>query len=279
MGVLLPKRAVATEWRGVNDYPGSGGEKVAIRDLTKIFEGDHGTVTALDHVSASIREGEFLCLLGPSGCGKTTLLRLLGGLEQPTDGEITIGGNAVVAPGPERAFVFQEYALFPWKTVLENIEFGLHARGVSEEQRREVSVKLVDVMGLKGFDNAYPHALSGGMQQRVSIARALAVDPEVLLMDEPFGALDAQTRFAMQRELLRVWEIYHKTLVFVTHSIDEAIYLADRILMMSPRPGRIVEALQVEIPRPRSLTGAEFMRLKAHMLEFLATSERPAAAD
>ncbi|MEE9240418.1 MAG: ABC transporter ATP-binding protein [bacterium] len=252
--------------------------KVLIQDLTKIFEGDHGTVVALDRVNATIREGEFVCILGPSGCGKTTLLRIVGGLEQPTEGKIYIGGRAVVAPGPERAFVFQEYALFPWKTVLENIEFGLHARGVPPENRREVSTKLVEVMQLIGFENAYPHTLSGGMQQRVSIARALAVDPEVLLMDEPFGALDAQTRFSMQRELLRVWEIYRKTLVFVTHSIDEALYLADRILMMSPRPGRIVEELRVEIPRPRSITGEEFMRMKAHMLEILATSETAAAA-
>ncbi len=257
----------------------AGEGKVVVRNLTKIFEGDHGTVVALDRVSATVREGEFLCILGPSGCGKTTLLRIVGGLEKPTSGEISISGQAISGPGPERAFVFQDYALFPWKTVLENIEFGLHARSIPLEERRRVSTQLVEVMRLGGFENAYPHALSGGMQQRVSIARALAVDPGVLLMDEPFGALDAQTRFAMQRELLRVWEIYHKTLLFVTHSIDEALYLADRIIMMSPRPGRIVEEIRVKIPRPRSLTGEEFMRLKAHMLEVLAKAETPAAAD
>ena len=187
--------------------------KVAVQGLTKIFEGDHGTVRALDNVSTTIEEGEFLCLLGPSGCGKTTLLRVVGGLEQPTEGKVLINGNPVSAPGPDRAFVFQDYALFPWKTVQENIEFGLHARGVPPEERREVSTKLVEVMNLQGFEKAYPHALSGGMQQRVSIARALAVDPEVLLMDEPFGALDAQTRYLMQHELLRIWEIYHKTVL------------------------------------------------------------------
>ncbi len=263
----------------MNDNPRSGAEKVVVSNLTKIFEGDHGTVIALDNVSTSVREGEFVCILGPSGCGKTTLLRIVGGLETATKGRITIGGQAISGPGPDRAFVFQDYALFPWKTVLENMEFGLHARGVEEGKRRETSSKLVEVLGLTGFENAYPHTLSGGMQQRVSLGRALAVDPEVLLMDEPFGALDAQTRFAMQRELLRIWEIYHKTLLFVTHSIDEALYMGDRIILMSPRPGRIDEEIQVDMPRPRSLTDAKFMELKAHMLDALATSETPAAAD
>ena len=161
----------------------------------------------------------------------------------------------------------------------ENIEFGLHARGMPEEERRKVSSELVGVMELEGFEKAYPNTLSGGMQQRVSIARALAVDPEVLLMDEPFGALDAQTRFAMQQELLRLWEIFNKTVLFVTHSIDEALYLADRIILMSPRPGRIMEEVKIDIPRPRSLTGEDFTRLKAHMLEIFATAEAPAAAD
>ncbi len=253
--------------------------KVAVQGLTKIFEGDHGTVRALDNVSTTIEEGEFLCLLGPSGCGKTTLLRVVGGLEQPTEGKVLINGNPVFAPGPDRAFVFQDYALFPWKTVLENIEFGLHARGVPPEERREVSTKLVEVMNLQGFEKAYPHALSGGMQQRVSIARALAVDPEVLLMDEPFGALDAQTRYLMQHELLRVWEIYHKTVLFVTHSIDEALFLADRIILMSPRPGRIVDEIRIDIPRPRSLTGEKFMNLKAKMLNNLMTREMAADGD
>jgi len=257
--------------------PGDG--KVVIRDLTKIFEGDHGTVKALDRVSSTVGEGEFVCLLGPSGCGKTTLLRIVGGLEQPTGGGISIGGQAVSGPGPERAFVFQDYALFPWKTVLENIEFGLHARGVSAQERREASAKLVEVLGLKGFENAYPHALSGGMQQRVSIGRALAVAPEVLLMDEPFGALDAQTRFLMQRELLRIWEIFHKTVLFVTHSIDEALFLADRIVLMSPRPGRIIEEIEVDIPRPRSITGERFTSVKAHLLEGLGTADMLATAD
>ena len=253
--------------------------KVSVQSLTKIFEGDHGTVVALDRVTISIEEGEFVCLLGPSGCGKTTLLRIVAGLEVPTGGDVQIGGHTVRGPGPERAFVFQDYALFPWKTVQENIEFGLHARGMPEEERRKVSTELVGVMGLEGFEEAYPNTLSGGMQQRVSIARALAVDPKVLLMDEPFGALDAQTRFAMQRELLRLWEIFNKTVLFVTHSIDEALYLADRVILMSPRPGRIMEEIKIDIPRPRSLTGKDFNRLKAHMLEIFATSETPAAAD
>lgn len=263
----------------MNENPQASDGKVAIQTLTKIFEGDHGTVVALDRVSTSIREGEFVCLLGPSGCGKTTLLRVVAGLIEPTEGEVRISGHVVRGPGPERAFVFQDYALFPWKTVRENIEFGLHARGMPEEERQKVSSELVGVVGLEGFESAYPHALSGGMQQRVSIARALAVDPEVLLMDEPFGALDAQTRFAMQRELLRLWEIFHKTVLFVTHSIDEALYLADRVLLMSPRPGRIVEEMNIQIPRPRSLTGDKFTQLKAHILEVFSTVETPAAAD
>lgn len=267
------------ETKFVNENPQASDGKVAIQTLTKIFEGDHGTVVALDRVSTSIREGEFVCLLGPSGCGKTTLLRVVAGLIEPTEGEVRISGHVVRGPGPERAFVFQDYALFPWKTVRENIEFGLHARGMPEEERQKVSSELVGVVGLEGFESAYPHALSGGMQQRVSIARALAVDPEVLLMDEPFGALDAQTRFAMQRELLRLWEIFHKTVLFVTHSIDEALYLADRVLLMSPRPGRIVEEMNIQIPRPRSLTGDKFTQLKAHILEVFSTVETPAAAD
>ena len=259
--------------------PASNAGKVVIRNLTKVFEGDHGTVVALDNVSTSVREGEFLCLLGPSGCGKTTLLRIVAGLTAPTEGEVLIGGQAVRGPGPDRAVVFQTYALFPWKTVRENIEFGLHARGVKEPERLNVSTKLIEVMGLGGFENAYPHALSGGMQQRVAIARALAVDPEVLLMDEPFGALDAQTRFAMQRELLRIWEIYRKTVLFVTHSIDEALYLGDRVLIISPRPGRVIEELAIKTPRPRSITSPEFMELKARTLHVLAASEAPTAAD
>jgi NitT/TauT family transport system ATP-binding protein len=242
---------------------------VEIQALSKRYAVDDGEIVALSSISASIAESEFVCLLGPSGCGKSTLLKIVAGLIEPSGGSILINGRAVRGPGPDRAVVFQDYALFPWMTVAENVEFGLAARGVDGGRRRGVSTELLRAVDLSEFAGKYPHHLSGGMKQRVSIARALAVDPMLLLMDEPFGALDAQTRFVMQQELLRIWRSYRKTVLFVTHSIDEALYLGDRVLVMTARPGRIKEEMRVSQPRPRDIAGAEFTSLRKHALELL----------
>jgi NitT/TauT family transport system ATP-binding protein len=218
----------------------------------------HGSETpALVDINLRIEEGEFVCLLGPSGCGKSTLLKIIAGLIPATSGRITINGKPVSGPGPERAVVFQDYALFPWMTVRDNVEFGLEARKLPLAERREVSKRLLKVVGLSDFAERFPHQLSGGMKQRVSIARALAVDPSLLLMDEPFGALDAQTRQLLQDELLRIWREYRKTVVFVTHSIEEAIYLSDRIVVMTARPGRVKQIVKVPEARPRDMASVD----------------------
>jgi NitT/TauT family transport system ATP-binding protein len=218
----------------------------------------HGSETpALVDINLRIEEGEFVCLLGPSGCGKSTLLKIIAGLIPATSGRITINGKPVSGPGPERAVVFQDYALFPWMTVRDNVEFGLEARKLPLAERREVSRRLLKVVGLSDFAERFPHQLSGGMKQRVSIARALAVDPSLLLMDEPFGALDAQTRQLLQDELLRIWREYRKTVVFVTHSIEEAIYLSDRIVVMTARPGRVKQIVKVPEARPRDMASVD----------------------
>jgi NitT/TauT family transport system ATP-binding protein len=202
---------------------------------------------ALDDVSFSVEAGEFLALVGPSGCGKSTLIDLLGGLSKPSSGQILLDGKAIGGPGLDRGVVFQQYALFPWRTALENVEFGLEAKRLPQKQRREVARRHLELVGLSGFENRLPHELSGGMKQRVAIARSLAYDPEVLLMDEPFAALDAQTREGLQDELLRIWEQSRTTILFITHGIDEAVYLGQRVAVMTSRPGRIKRI--VDIPR------------------------------
>jgi NitT/TauT family transport system ATP-binding protein len=230
---------------------------LTVENLNKKYV-SHGSVTsALVDINLRIEEGEFVCLLGPSGCGKSTLLKIIAGLIPATSGRITINGRTVSGPGPERAVVFQDYALFPWMTVRDNVEFGLEARRLPAAERREVSSRLLKVVGLSDFAERFPHQLSGGMKQRVSIARALAVDPSLLLMDEPFGALDAQTRQLLQDELLRIWREYRKTVVFVTHSIEEAIYLSDRIVVMTARPGRVKQVMLVPEARPRDMASAD----------------------
>lgn len=243
---------------------------VRLTRLTKRYRVEDGEVLAVADVSLEIREGEFVCLLGPSGCGKSTLLKIVGGLIPATSGTVEIRGQEVRAPGSDRAFVFQDYALFPWMTVQDNVEFGLATRRVERERRRQVSTDLLKVMGLSEFAEKYPHHLSGGMKQRVSIARALAVDPQVLLMDEPFGALDAQTRFVMQQELLRIWSLYKKTVLFVTHSIDEALYLADRVLVMTARPGTTKEEMKIPLPRPRDIASLEFGQFRKYAMDLLS---------
>ncbi len=243
---------------------------VEIQGLSKRYEVGDGEITALASTSLRIGEGEFVCLLGPSGCGKSTLLKIVAGLIEPSGGSIRIAGRPVTGPGPDRAVDFQDYALFHWMTVADNVEFGLAARGVETARRRQVSGELLRAVGLAEFAGKYPHHLSGGMKQRVSIARALAVNPVLLLMDEPFGALDAQTRYVMQQELLRIWRAYRKTVLFVTHSIDEALYLGDRVLIMTARPGRIKADLEVRSERPRDITSVEFGALRRQAMELLS---------
>jgi len=235
-------------------------------------DGKGGHVVALDDVSFDVPEKQFAVLVGPSGCGKSSLLYLAAGLNDVTSGEILLDGKPVHGPGPDRGMVFQGYTLFPWLNVRENIAFGLKRKGIPAAERREIVDHYLDEVGLSKFADSYSRHLSGGMKQRVAIARALANDPQVLLMDEPFGALDSQTRLQMQKLLLRVWEKSHKTVLFVTHDIDEAILLGDRVLVMSARPGRIARELTVPIAHPRSMDQVmepEFIALKRQILDLL----------
>jgi NitT/TauT family transport system ATP-binding protein len=209
---------------------------------------------ALRNISLQVQAGEFISIVGASGCGKTTLLRIVDGLIPPTRGEIRVDGRAVSTPGPDRGFVFQQDALFPWRTVLDNVIFGLEVQGTSKREARERADGLIHLVGLAGFEQHFPHELSGGMRQRANLARALTIDPDILLMDEPFASLDAQTREIMQAELLRIWRSNRKTVMFVTHQIDEAVYLADRVVVMTSRPGQVKAVLEVDIPRPRDLS-------------------------
>ena len=206
---------------------------------------------ALDDVHLTVPDHEFVSFIGPSGCGKTTLLRIIDGLIAPDVGRVLIDGNPVSGPGPERAMVFQNFALMPWATVLENVAFGLEARGIPRREREAIAARYIQQVGLKKFAHAYPPALSGGMQQRVGLARALAVEPKILLMDEPFASVDAQTRYLLQEELIAVWQRQRQTVLFVTHSMEEAVFLSDRVVIMEPSPGRVAEVLEVPIARPR----------------------------
>ena len=220
---------------------------------------------ALHEVNFAVERNEFFSIVGPSGCGKTTLLNLLAGFEQPTRGELRVDDKVISAPGWERAVVFQEYALFPWYTVSQNIRYGMQRKRVPEAEQQKLLQHYIALVGLKGFESRYPRELSGGMRQRVSIARALAVNPSILLMDEPFASLDVQTREYMQDELLKIWERERKTVIFVTHSIDEAIKLSDRIAIMAPRPGRVEEIKVVEFARPRDPTNPAVVQLAAEV--------------
>ncbi len=219
------------------------------------------TVRALDEINLEVQKGEVICILGPSGCGKSTLLNIVAGFLPPSGGEVRVDGRPVIEPGPDRGFVFQEFALFPWRTVLENVEFGPVLKGMEKADRHARALELIQRIHLTGFEDKFPFELSGGMKQRVGIARALANDPEVLLMDEPFGALDAQTRRVMQEELLKLLGETKKTVLFVTHAIDEAIVLADRVVVMTARPGQVKALLGVDLPRPRERTSPEFNEL------------------
>ncbi len=248
----MPAHAVAT----VAAQP-----KISIQGVRKMF----GDNIALAQVDLALPENSFTCLLGPSGCGKSTLLNMIAGFTSPSAGRILVDGKAVTGPGRDRGVVFQEYALFPWRTALDNVAFGPMLKGMSKAARREVAMQYLAKVGLAGHEHKYPGNLSGGMKQRVAIARALANDPSVLLMDEPFGALDAQTREVLQEEMLRIWEQDRKTVVFVTHSISEAIFLADQIVVMGTRPGMVKEVVELSLPRPRERLDPSFIALEGHL--------------
>src|ERR1043165_1579650 len=229
-----------------------GAPLIQARDITLVFKSkDREPITALRGFNLEVGKGEFVSIVGPSGCGKSTFLNLLLGLIRPDSGEMTLAGSPISGPGQERAMVFQEFGLLPWRTVRANVELGLELKGIPSSERAQRATELIKLVGLKDFERHYPHELSGGMKQRVGLARALATEPEVLLMDEPFAALDAQTRDLMQSELLQIWERTKKTVLFVTHSIEEAAYLSDRVIVMTARPGRTKDVLQIKLPRPR----------------------------
>jgi NitT/TauT family transport system ATP-binding protein len=261
--------------------------KIEVRGVGKIYlvkderGGPPGEFVVLEDVSLDVREGEFLTLVGPSGCGKSTLLDLLAGLIPQTSGEIRIDGRIIAGPAMDRGLVMQAYALFPWLNVRDNVEFGLVIKRTPKAERRRIGARFLELVGLSDFANRYPHELSGGMKQRVAIARALAFDPEVLLMDEPFAALDAQTREGLQDELLGIWEKTGKTIVFVTHAIDEAVYLADRIAVMGSGPGRITSLVDVKLARPRqgSRGSAEFGWIRHKIWQLLQAGEAAGAGD
>jgi NitT/TauT family transport system ATP-binding protein len=247
--------------------------EIEIKHVHKVFEGDGGDVIALKDINLEIDQGQFVCLLGPSGCGKSTLLNAIAGFSLPSQGEIFSHGKKVKEPGPDRGMVFQEYALFPWMSVAENIVFGLKIKKENEEKMNAVLEELLTMLKLSEFRNRFPKDLSGGMRQRVAIARILALNSDIMLMDEPFGALDALTRRSLQDELLKIWQKLKKTIIFVTHSIEESLYLADRIVVMSYRPGTIKKDIVVNMPHPRDPTSAEFNRLKQEISELVMTEQ------
>jgi NitT/TauT family transport system ATP-binding protein len=264
MGTAGETKVAATAAR--SDATGAAG-KVLIRGVSKTFVRKTDELHALDTVDLSVAEGEFVCLLGPSGCGKSTLLNILGGFEQPTTGTVTIDGVPVSGPDPRRVFVFQEYGIFPWASVWDNVALGLHGRPRAEQD--EIVQRYIDLVGLKGFEKAYPAELSGGMKQRVAVARALAVSPDIIYMDEPLGALDSLTRLQMRAEILRLWQREKPTILFVTHDVDESVQLADRIVVLSGRPGRIREIVTVGLQHPRDIGSPEYGRIKNRLYELL----------
>lgn len=250
-----------------------------VKNLQKEFDSPQGKVTALKDINFKTYKREFVCVIGPSGCGKSTLIRILAGLETPTSGEVLLDGKAVSAPGPDRGMVFQGYTLFPWLTVKKNVMFGLEMSGHGKTSSEEQALQWIDLVGLSKFANAYPHQLSGGMKQRVAIARALANQPRILLMDEPFGALDAQTRAKMQSYLHEIWKNIDVTILFITHDLDEAVYLADRVLVLKAHPGEVQEVIEVPVPQPRSpeqLLSPEFLATKRRLEELIHPKEEEA---
>jgi len=257
--------------------------KIEARGVRKRFASKRGAVLALESIDFVADPGEFVTIVGPSGCGKSTLLYIVGGFVDATAGEVRVDGRVVTAPDPSRGIVFQEFALFPWKTVRGNIAYGPARQGIPRGQRRELVRKYIDMVKLTGFEKHYPKELSGGMRQRVALARTLIVDPDVLLMDEPFGSIDAQTRVVLQAELLQIWEQTHKTVVFVTHSVEEALFLSDRIYVLSNRPTTVRDVLRVDLPRPRDpesiLSSPEYVRLHERIWDLLREDQPVDAAN
>ena len=243
--------------------------QVELRHVFKSFRQNGSALEVLHDINLTVAEGEFVCLLGPSGCGKSTIIHLVAGLEPPTSGRVLVGGRPVTGPDPSRTVVFQDAALFPWLTVMGNVEFGLRMAGVSPSSRRERALEYLRLVHLSKFIHAYPHQLSGGMKQRVAIARALALQPSILLLDEPFAALDAQTRAVLQNELLEIWELARPTILFVTHNVREATGLADRVYVISSRPGRIRDVQAVTVPRPRHAEDPALLALQHKILGLL----------
>lgn len=237
-------------------------KRMEINGISKTFFSDKGYFTAIKDVSFDVNDGEFLVILGPGRCGKTVLLNIIAGLEQQTEGKVVYNGREWKGVNPEISMVFQKLALMPFKTVMENVELGLKFRGMSKGQRREIAQHYIELVGLEGFEKSYPTQLSGGMKQRVGIARAYAADPKLLIMDEPFGQLDAQTRYQMQEEILRIWEKEKRTVIFVTNNIEEACYLGDRIILLSDCPATVKEVYPISIPRPRDMVSGEFLKLR-----------------
>jgi NitT/TauT family transport system ATP-binding protein/sulfonate transport system ATP-binding protein len=236
--------------------------KISCQNISKTFETKSGPFEVIRDISLEVKENEFVVLLGPGQCGKTTLLNIIAGLEPPTTGKIFVDEQEVKGPGPDRGVVFQKYALLPWRTVLENVEFGPKIRGVDKKERRELAREYIKLVGLEGFENAYPYELSGGMKQRVGIARAYTNNPKVMLMDEPFGALDAQTRYFMEKEVLRIWEQMKRTVIFVTNNIEEAVYLGDRVIVLSKLPSVVKAEYVIDVPRPREYTHPAFLEMR-----------------
>lgn len=265
-------------------------DKIIARNIRRVYQikrspNEEATeFEAIKQLDLTVKQGEFLAIVGPSGCGKSTFLDMIAGLAKPSSGEIFMDGKLITGPALDRGIVMQGYALFPWRTVRKNVEFGLEIKKVPQKERQEISQQYLELVGLKNFEDRYPHELSGGMKQRVAIARALAYDPEVLLMDEPFAAVDAQTREVLQEELLRIWEKTRKTIVFVTHGIDEAVFLADRVAVMTANPGTIKEIVDINLPRPRDgiRSSADFGWVRHKIWELLQnehfTADRTKAA-
>lgn len=242
---------------------------ITLENVTKSFTQEGYQQIVLQDINLNVGKGEFLCIVGPSGCGKTTLLRIIAGLDFPNSGSIKEEDNEISGPSRERGYVFQQYSLFPWLNVLENVTFGLELRGITEEERHQKATEYLKMVGLSQFEKSYPKELSGGMKQRVAIARSLVNDPHVILMDEPFSALDVQTRHKLQEELVRIWKEEQKTIIFVTHNVDEAVFLADRVVVLSRNPGKIIKSFPIEIDRIRDRSSSKFLGLKKEITGFL----------
>ena len=246
---------------------------IEIKNINKSFDGRGKNLSVLEDINIEINDGELICLLGPSGCGKTTLLRLIAGLDQPTSGEIIANGEVVEKPSGDRAVIFQQYSLFPWLTVIQNVTFGLEISGGSKEENIQAAERYLKSVGLLEFKDSYPHELSGGMKQRVAIIRSLLNHSPILLMDEPFSALDMQNRHKLQEQLIGVWKRFENTIVFVTHDVDEAVYLADKIVLLDKNPGKIAEVISVDLERPRKRDSLEFLKIQESIVDKLDMEE------